>query len=262
MRVTRLLRIAVALVWASVQTQLAYRVNMLFNATVALVSVGSGLFAIDIIFEHTSSVAGWTETGLIALLGTYQFVAGAVNMFIEPNLAFFQGKVTQGLFDDFLLRPVPSVFTASFNTFDPWGSIQVAVGLVLIVAALAISHVSISWGGGISFLYLLGVGVIIAWSYRVLIASMAFWAPGTEPSVTYNALFQFGRYPVSIYPAPLRRFLTYVVPVAFISTLPTESLLHPELRFVIESTFLGCIACCVALGVWRRGVRRYTSATS
>ena len=117
--------------------------------------------------------------------------------------------------------------------------------------------------GLLGWLMLAAAGVIIAWATRTLSSSLAFWAPSVELGVFYDALWQFGRYPVTIYQQPLRFLLTYILPFAFIATFPTSALLG---RADPLLPILGLVICALAFTlvqlVWHAGLRRYTSATS
>jgi ABC-2 type transport system permease protein len=97
----------------------------------------------------------------------------------------------------------------------------------------------------------------------VLLASLALWAPSVQLDVVYGALWQFGRYPVSVYRQPLRFVLTYVLPVAFISTVPALALTRgagPIL--ILIGLVVGTGAIAIVHIVWKTGLRSYTSATS
>lgn len=65
------------------------------------------------------------------------------------------------------------------------------------------------------------------------------------------------------YRRPLRLVLTYGFPLALIATIPTTTLLHgPRLLVLAPSVVGAAIACLLAVGCWRLGLRRYTGATS
>lgn len=107
------------------------------------------------------------------------------------------------------------------------------------------------------------VGIVITWALRMLLASLAFWAPSVELDVLYQALWQCGQYPVSIYRQPIRFALTYILPAAFISTIPASMLIHgTDLLQIATGLIVGTGAAIVVQLVWNAGLRRYTSATS
>jgi ABC-2 type transport system permease protein len=81
--------------------------------------------------------------------------------------------------------------------------------------------------------------------------------------VVYGALWQFGRYPVSVYRQPLRFVLTDVLPMAFISTVPALALTRGAgLILIVVGLVIGIGAIALVGLVWKAGLRRYTSATS
>jgi ABC-2 type transport system permease protein len=74
------------------------------------------------------------------------------------------------------------------------------------------------------------------------------------------------QYPIDIYDEWLRRFLAYIVPLAFVAYFPSLFILgKPDplgtpswIAFV--SPLVGLAAALVASAVWRFGVRHYQSA--
>ena len=68
---------------------------------------------------------------------------------------------------------------------------------------------------------------------------------------------------MSIYRQPIRFVLTWVLPVAFISTFPAHALARgagPVL--IVGGLAIGLAALVIVRTVWNSGLRRYTSATS
>ncbi len=259
----RLLRLFGATFSISLRRQLAFRADLAFQALTTVIGVASGLAALGIVYTQTRSLGGWGLGEAVVLLGTYQIVSGVLATFIEPNVVWFAGQVTSGKLDDVLLKPVPSIFLASLGSCAPLGLTQVAMGLAVVGAGLremdAIPRAYNLFG----WLVMLSAGIAITWASRVLLASLAFWAPAMELDVVYGAVWQFGRYPVSVYPQPVRFALTWVLPVAFVSTLPAQALVRgvgPAL--LLLGTAIGAASLLVVQLVWSAGLRRYTSATS
>ncbi len=259
----RLLKLFAAVFSISLRRELAFRANLIFGALTAGMGGAASLAALGIVYTRTETLGGWRPGEAIVLLGTYQIVSGALATFVEPNLQWFAEQVTSGKLDDILLKPVPSVFLASLGACAPLGLSQVALGLVVLAIGLRESGAGPAPWGLPGWLLLLAAGSAIAWSSRVLLASLAFWAPHVTPDVLYGALWQFGRYPVSIYRQPIRFLLTYIVPVAFIATLPARALTRgPDARLLLGGLGAALGAVAATRLVWRAGLRRYTSATS
>ncbi len=79
----------------------------------------------------------------------------------------------------------------------------------------------------------------------------------------FYAFYEAGRYPVTIYRGAVRVLLTFVVPIAFVTTFPASALLG---RIDQATTLIG-LALAVGLTVgsnrfWNFAVRHYSSASS
>jgi ABC-2 type transport system permease protein len=247
----------------SLQRELAFRANLLFQLLMAAIGIVSSLIALGIVYTQTTTLGGWSLAEAIVLLGTYQIVSGLYTTFVEPNLAWFGGQVRNGTLDNVLLKPVSSIFLASLGSCAPLGLGQALMGIVVLGAGLGELGTIITPWHAAGWLLLLGVGLIVTWASRVLLASLVFWSPGLELDVVYGALWQFGRYPVSIYRQPVRFVLTYILPVAFISTLPARALTRgASLPLLLAGAIVAFFAVIVVRFVWHAGLRRYTSATS
>jgi ABC-2 type transport system permease protein len=259
----RLLTLFCAGVSLSLRRLLAFRANLLFQLFTTVTGVIAGLAALAIVYARTETLGGWTLGESIVLLGTYQIMSGVLATFIEPNVQWFAGQVRSGQLDDILLKPVSSIFLVSLGSCAPLGLSAVALGFVVLGAGFGELGVAPDAWSTLSWLVTITTGVILTWASRVLLAIIALWAPALELDVVYNALWQFGRYPVTLYRQPFRFALTYVLPVAFIATIPARALIHglPPLLLVVSSA-IGAAAIGVVLAVWRAGLRRYTSATS
>lgn len=267
----------------SIQQVAAHRANLVFEAVLTLVRLTAAVAAVWAVFEQVDTLAGWTLGGAVILLGTYQIVTGLLDAFIEPNLSFFGDKVRQGTVDDILLLPVPSMFMASLGTCSPWALLRAGLGAVIVAVGAAGLGVTVNPSSVPLYLVQLGAGLVVAWAYRLALASASFWAPGAELSVLYNAGWQLGRYPVDVYPTPIRHLLTYVVPVAFVATYPARALVGwsgaagrvadavagavgSAGAALVGSAAASIVAATISMVlaglVWRAGLRRYTSATS
>lgn len=229
----------------------------------AVIGIGSGLLALGAIYSRIQQLAGWNFHEAMILLGSFQLLSGLLGAFVNPNLTFFREKIISGAVDDYLLRPLPSLFTASFWSASPMASFNALPGASLIVVGTFGLDDRAGLAAWLLFACCLASGLVIAWAYRVLLACLSFWAPGSEPSVLYDALWELGRFPTSIYPRRFRMLLTTVVPVAFIGSIPAAVLTgHLAPVWGVIGVAAAGAAFSAARLVWAVSLRRYSSASS
>ena len=85
----------------------------------------------------------------------------------------------------------------------------------------------------------------------------------------YNAtevlrgLLEAGRYPIAAYPTAYRFFFTFVMPVAFLTTVPAQALLGwSNISWLIGAAILAVALFFASTWFWRFALRFYTSASS
>ena len=188
-------------------------------------------------------------------------MSGVLATFIEPNLMWFNNQVKEGLLDEILLKPLPSIFLSSLGSCAPLGMAQILLGLVFLGVGISRLEAPPTPGNSAGWLVLAFCGVSITWATRVLLASLAFWAPHLDLDVLYGAFWQFGRYPVSIYRQPIRALLTYILPVALIATLPARALIYGAGMGEIMGGVAAAAGVLAVVGwVWSTGLKRYVGA--
>jgi ABC-2 type transport system permease protein len=111
---------------------------------------------------------------------------------------------------------------------------------------------------------LLGVAVAVLYSLWIMVVAAAFWVVRLDNlSYLMSSLFDFGRWPVTIFRGWVRLFFTFVVPIALMTTYPAEALLG---RLAPASAWLGIagalLFACGGRFVFTHAIGRYTSASS
>jgi len=247
----------------SLRQATAFRTNLLFDVLLAVLSLAGALAAVRLVYSQTDSLAGWSGSQMLVLVGTFQLMSGIKSTFVDPNLGWFPGRIRDGRMDLYLLQPAPSLFLASLGTHAPLALTQVALGAGVVGFGVTWGGALPSVAGVLAWLVLLVAGIGVTWALGVFLACLAFWAPRLELDVMYGAAWELARYPVDIYRRPLRFVLTYVFPMAVITTLPAGALVRgPNLTGVLTTCAAALGAMLLAGVLWRVGLRRYTGATS
>jgi ABC-2 type transport system permease protein len=163
-----------------------------------------------------------------------------------------------------LTKPVNAQFISSLRNIIVWRLVDVIIGLGLIMYALGELHVSPTFDQIVFFGGMLISGTVIVYSIWLVMVSLAFWFVKID-NITelFYAFYEAGRYPVTIYRGAVRVLLTYLVPIAFVTTFPASALLGR----LDQTTMLIGFVFAVGLFIlsnrfWNFALRYYSSASS
>lgn len=259
----RMLKLFALTFSVSLRRTVAYRINLLFDVLLSALTLMTAVTAVEIVYSRTGSLAGWSKPAMLVLVGTFQLMTGVRAAFVDPSLGWFSVYLRDGRMDLYLAQPAPSLALASLGSHAPLALTQVALGGGVVGVGLRQDGELPSPPAFLAWLLLIAVGVAVSWAIAVLLACLAFWAPRLELDLLYGAAWEFARYPTDIYRRPMRFVLTYVFPMALVATLPSATLTRgPSVNGLLATAAAGACAVLLAVGVWSRGVRRYTGATS
>ncbi len=259
------LRIWLASARYSVVRTLMFRGDFFVWSAVELFWMGVHLLTINVVYEHTDSIAGWGRYEMILLLGTSMLIQRFLMGFFWSSIFEMGRNVRSGNFDFFLAQPGNVMFMATTRKLDPDGLINsVLAGAVVIYAA---NQLGLSPGVLDIALYVLLVlcGLVIHYSILVLSISLVFWltsAQGVEG--TYFSLTEFSRLPREAFKGLVSQIIfVWLLPVVVISNAPARIILHGfDWRWVLWLIGLAAFWFALAVIVFHRGLRRYASASS
>jgi ABC-2 type transport system permease protein len=258
----RLIRLYTMLFSLALRRQLAFRTDLGFEIISTLVTLAASLAALLAVFSRTDQLGGFTAAQAVMLLGTFHIVSGLRQSLIEPNLRFNGHQIADGSFDAILTQPAPSIFLSSLGGAAPITLAQTVMGLVVVMITGITQPTGITPVGAISWLLLVAAATVVMWATRCIIAATVFWALGFTLDVAYDAFWQLGGYPTTMLSRPLQ-LLTYIVPVAFLATVPTAVLIgRVNPLWTLAGVAVALISITAATTIWRLGLRNYSSATS
>ena len=247
-----------------VLSELEYRTNFFVQLFQSALGLGTALAGLAVIFTHTDTLGGWRPDELLALLGVYFLVGGAINVVIRPSMERFMEDVRRGTLDFTLTKPEDAQLLVSVQQIQIWKLTDIALGIGTLAVALARLGAIIGFWHACAFVLALLAGGVIVYSFWLILATCSFWFVRVENIlVIFQSMYEAGRWPVGIYPPWLRVALTFIVPVAFATTVPAEALAGR----LTGQTLLGTIVLAVALLIgsrwfWRIGVRHYSGASA
>lgn len=247
-----------------VLNELQYRTNLGVQLIQSFIGLTTSLLGLGVIFSKTDNLAGWRPAELLAIVGVYSLVSGLTQLIVRPSLARFMEDVRLGTLDFTLTKPVDAQVLVSMRQIEVWKLIDVAVGIAVLAVAMMQMGATIGPVEAVSFVVALLAGVVIIYSFLVILATCAFWFVRLDNVLQiFQSMYEAGRWPIGIYPPWLRSILTFLVPVGFAITVPAEGLVgRMSLPTMASAIALAIVMPLVARWFWRFGLRHYSGASA
>lgn len=251
------------LLWsAAIAAEMEYRVNFILATLTSLGNLAGSLFGLSLFYGTGYTFQGWSWDEALVVLGIFTVLQGFSSTFLAPNLNSIVNHVQQGTLDFVLLKPISSQFWLSSHTISPWGLPDLVFGGVLIGYAGA--QLGIGVGDYLLSAVPLLFGLASLYSLWFILGATSIWFVKIyNVTEVLRGLLEAGRYPMVAYPAAYRFFFTFVVPVAFLTTVPAEAMLgRVQVGWIVGAGVLALGLLFVARFFWRFALRFYTSASS
>jgi ABC-2 type transport system permease protein len=244
--------------------ELAYRIDFIIHLLQSLFELGTALAGLAVVFSYTDNLSGWRPDELVALLGVFFLVGGAISLVIQPSMQTFIEGVRQGSLDFILTKPEDAQMLVSLQGVDLWGLIDVGLGTVVLSVALVRLGERVGTVEAATFAGMLLSGLTIVYSFWLVLATLSFWFVRVENILyIFQSVYEAGRWPVSLYPGWLRYGLTFIVPIAFATTVPAEALTgRLDVATSGEALALAAALLVASRLFWRAGLRRYSGASA
>ncbi len=258
------LRLFATYVRVGILGELEYRANFWINIIQSALDLCVALGGIAVVFSHTDTLGGWRQEELLALIGVYFLIGGLIRTLIRPSMIQFMEDVRQGTLDFKLTKPADSQVLVSIQRIEIWRLVDVLISLPVLGIAFLRLGASLGPIESAVFAVTLLSGALIIYSFWLMLSTCAFWFVKVENiQVIFMSMWQAGRWPVSIYPAWLRAVLTFLVPVAFATTVPASAVSGR----ITGATLIGTVALAAAMLLvsrwfWRVGIRFYSGASA
>ncbi|MXX24017.1 MAG: ABC transporter permease [Caldilineaceae bacterium SB0668_bin_21] len=244
--------------------ELEYRANFWISLVQSALDLCVALGGLAVVFSHTDTLGGWRPEELLALVGVYFLIGGLIRTIIRPSMTKFMDDVRQGTLDFTLTKPADSQVLVSIQSVEIWRLVDVLIALPVLAIALIRLGAQLGLIDTAVFAVTLLSGGLIIYSFWLMLSTCAFWFVKVENiQVIFMSMWQAGRWPVSIYPAWLRAVLTFLVPVAFATTVPASAVSGR----ITDANLVGTVALAVAMLIvsrwfWRVGIRFYSGASA
>ena len=218
-------------------------------------------FFLFFLLAGTKTLAGYEVNQALFFFLTFN-VIDVITQFIFREVYRFRPMIVSGEFDYVLAKPLNPLFRVLMGGADVIDLITIPplfFAVWFIGAKLSPDPLQIFY-----YLLLLINGLLIATAFHIIVLSMGIITLEIDHTIMiYRDMTSLGRFPIDIYKQPLQGFLTYLIPVGLMITLPAKALMGLVSPVGVASSFaFGLVAVFVAVRFWNFALKKYSSASS
>lgn len=257
-------RIAAQMIRTSIQAQAQYRVDFLLQLFLAFFWTLASIAPLWLVFEIRPDIGGWSRPEAMLVMSAFLVLKALIDGIISPNLNALVEQVRLGTFDFVLLKPAdPQLLVSASRVVVPKLA-DLAAGLGLSAWSIlqidpAPSVLQIAAGG-----IMLLAGALGIYGVWMLIICTAFWFVKIDNlSFLFTSIFDAARWPISVFRGWLGFILTFVLPIAVMTSFPALAVLGR--LSLARAAFAGATTAFLLFfsrRVWLWALRHYASASS
>jgi ABC-2 type transport system permease protein len=252
----------------SLASELEYRINFITSALYSAGQLIGSIFTINVLYAQnyqfgvTAHDPGWSKEAAYLVIAIFSILDGITSAALSPNLSRIVGHVQRGTLDFILLKPLDAQVQLSTRNLSPWGFPNLIFGLALgVYAGVRLGLPGRAYPLGLAAVLL---SIVILYSLWYMVATTTIWFTKVwNATEVLRAFVDAGKYPMSAYPLAVRFFLTFILPIAFLTTVPAELMrgIRGPLFLAIEAA-IAVVTLFVSRIFWDWAMRYYTSASS
>ena len=264
MNLRKYLKVYKKFLHTSFASELEYKTNILIDLVTAILSLIGSIFLLSIFFQNNGYIGGWKFEQALIIQGIYTVLNGITNTWFNPNLTEIVKHIREGTLDFVLLKPIDSQFFISLKKINPSGILEIILGICLLFYCIKINQINFN----LIFLTLCLITIIcsicILYSLWFFISTTTIWFVKTwNATEVLRSLLYIGRFPLNSFSFSLRIFFSVVIPIAFITTIPSEVFLGiSQFWKILLEVLVSIVFLVSSRKFWLFALRYYSSASS
>ena len=264
MNLRKYLKVYKKFLHTSLASELEYKTNIIIDLTTAILSLIGSIFLLSIFFQNNGNIGGWAFEQALIMQGIYTILNGVTNTWFNPNLTEIVRHIREGTLDFVLLKPIDSQFFISLKKINPSGILEIILGICLLFYCIKINQINFN----LSFLTLCLITIIcsicILYSLWFFISTTTIWFVKTwNATEVLRSFLYIGRFPLDSFSFSLRIFFSVFIPIAFITTIPSEVFLGLSQYWkILLEVLVSIVFLITSRKFWLFALRYYSSASS
>ena len=264
MNLRKYLKVYTKFLHTSLASELEYKTNILIDLITAILSLIGSIFLLSIFFQNTGNIGGWEFEQALIIQGIYTILNGITNTWFNPNLTEIVKHIREGTLDFVLLKPIDSQFFISLKKINPSGILEVMLGFSLLLYCMRLNEINLSLSFLTFSLITLICSICILYSLWFFISTTTIWFVKTwNATEVLRSFLYIGRFPLNSFSFSLRIFFSVFIPIAFITTIPSEVFLGiSQLWKIFLEVTVSTIFLMTSRKFWLFALKFYSSASS
>ncbi|MBN2257410.1 MAG: ABC-2 family transporter protein [Anaerolineaceae bacterium] len=241
-----------------------FRISYYLQIAASLAYVLSMVFFWQFILAKVPQFAGWDSASIFLFLAFGELFFGINMAFlsISGKLWYF---IRMGFLDNYLVKPLDPRISIMMDFFESPLFFKSLPGVFLFLFMAFQAGWRPAWDSMIMAVQIVVFATFLFALIQMTFSNIAFWIGSTQAlDETLNSLYEFSHYPLDIMPNGVKQLFLYVLPLAFIATVPAQ-LASGQMSFGvgIKNNIILCLIILIWLIIneiaWRAGLRRYES---
>ena len=264
MNPSKYLKVYTKFLHTSLASELEYKTNILIDLITAILSLIGSIFLLSIFFKNNGIIGSWKFEEALIIQGIYTILNGITNTWFNPNLTEIVKHIREGTLDFVLLKPIDSQFFISLKKINPSGLLEIMLGFCLLLFCIRINHININLSFIILSLITIICSICILYSLWFFISTTTIWFVKTwNATEVLRSFLYIGRFPLNSFSFSLRVFFSVFIPIAFLTTIPSEVFLGlSQIWKIFLEVFVAIGFLITSRKFWLFALRYYSSASS
>jgi ABC-2 type transport system permease protein len=237
-------RVWLATLRLSLSKAVAFRLEVIVRILRGIMLVGIQIIFIKAVIGNGDNIAGWSEDQMYLLSGVFNMINYFSWAFFAINHWRIEEKILKGEFDVLLLKPLSSIFSASFPDFFIDEAMTAISGFFLIVYYFARNIEQLTLLNILFGLVAIACAFVVWFSLELIFASFDFIQVKNGLREIKKNLTNAGRFPMEIWSSNAQFIFYTFFPIAFVSVVPAGLLAgrydwrYAVLAILVSATFL------------------------
>ena len=248
----------------SLASELEYKTNILIDFITAILSLIGSIFLLSIFFQNDGGIGDWKFEEALIIQGIYTILNGITNTWFNPNLTEIVKHVREGTLDFVLLKPIDSQFFISLKKINPSGFLEIILGFCLLLFCIRVNQINLNLSFFCLSLITITCSISILYSLWFFISTTTIWFVKTwNATEVLRSFLYIGRFPLNSFSFSLRIFFSVFIPIAFLTTIPSEVFLGlSQLWKIFVEIIVAIVFLITSRKFWSFALKFYTSASS